>query len=50
MQRALAAEAVAEAAGGQQQPREHEHVGVDDPLEIRRGRVQVAAPASATPR
>ena len=41
-QRALAAEAVAEAARGEQQAREHEHVGVDDPLEIRRGRVHVA--------
>ena len=36
-QGALAAEAVAEAAGGQQQPGEHEHVGVDDPLQLARG-------------
>ena len=42
LQRAAAAEAVTEAARGEQQAREHERVGVDDPLELavasRRGR------------
>ena len=41
-QRALAAEAVAERAGGQQHAREHEHVDVDDPLQLRGGRVEIA--------
>ena len=34
LQRALAAEAVAEGGGGEQQPGEHEAVGVDDPLDV----------------
>jgi hypothetical protein len=38
----LAAEAVRGAAGHQQQPGEHHHVGVDDPLQLACGRVQVA--------
>ena len=33
-ERALAAVAVAERAGGEQQAREHERVGVDDPLQV----------------
>ena len=37
LQRALAAEAVAERAGGEQQPGEHERVGGDDPLQLRLG-------------
>ncbi len=41
-QRAPAAEAVAERAGGEQQAGEHEHVGVHDPLELRRGRAELA--------
>ena len=41
-QRALAAEAVAERAGGQQHAGEHEHVDVDDPLQLRGGRVEIA--------
>ena len=43
-QRAVAAEAVAEAAGGEQQAGEHERVGVDDPLQLagRRRRRSVA--------
>ena len=36
-----AAEAVAQAAGGEQQPCEHHRVGVDDPLQLAEGRVQV---------
>ena len=36
------AEAVGEAAGGEQQAGEDEHVRVDDPLELARGRVQRA--------
>ena len=42
LQRAAPAEAVAEAAGGEQQAGEHERVGVDHPLQLavawRRGR------------
>ena len=34
LQRTLAAEAVAEGGGGEQQPGEHEAVGVDDPLDV----------------
>ena len=34
LQRTLAAEAVAEGAGGEQQAGEHEAVGVDDPLQL----------------
>jgi hypothetical protein len=41
-QRALAPVAVAERAGHQQQPREHERVRVDDPLELGDVRTQVA--------
>ena len=41
-QESLAAEAVAEAAGGQQQRREHQVVGVDDPLQLRVRRMQLA--------
>ena len=40
LQRALAAEAVAEAAGRQQQAGEHEGVGVDDPLDLAVGGVR----------
>src|SRR5205085_984618 len=40
-ERALAAEAVAERAGGEQQAREDEHVGVDDPLQLRRRSAEV---------
>ena len=42
LQRALAAEAVAERAGREQQPGEHERVDRDDPLQLRLGRVQLA--------
>ena len=42
LQRALAAEAVADRAGGEQQAGEHERVGRDDPLELRRRRVELA--------
>ena len=41
-QKSLAAEAVAEAAAGQQQRREHQAVGVDDPLQLRVRRMQLA--------
>ena len=34
LQRTLAAEAVAEGGGGEQQPGEDEAVGVDDPLDV----------------
>ena len=37
-QEAAPAEAVGQAAGGQQQPGEHQDVGVDDPLDVRRAR------------
>ena len=40
-QRALAAEAVAEGAGGEQQPGEHQGVGVDDPLQHRGAGVEL---------
>ena len=39
---ALAAEAVAERAGGEQQAGEDEHVGVDDPLQLGAGCAEVA--------
>ena len=39
----LAPEPVAEVAEGEQQSAEHERVGVDDPLELGRGRVQLRA-------
>ena len=42
LERALPAEAVADRTRGQQQPGEHERVGVDDPLEVRAGRAEVA--------
>ena len=42
-ERALAAEAVAERAGGEQQTGEDEHVRVDDPLQLGAGRAEVAA-------
>ena len=42
LQRALAAEAVAERAGREQQAGEHERVDGDDPLELRLGGVQLA--------
>ena len=47
--RALAAEAVAERGGGEQQAGEHEPVGVDDPLDVgvRRPDAAVGWPASA---
>jgi len=41
-QKAFAAEAVAETAGGQQQRSEHEVVGIDDPLQLRVRRMQLA--------
>ena len=41
-ERALAAEAIAEGAGGEQQAGEDEHVGVDDPLQLRAGCAEVA--------
>ena len=41
-QESLAAETVAEAAGGQQQRSEQQVVGVDDPLQLRVRRVQLA--------
>ena len=50
LQRALAPEAVAEAAGGEQQAGEHERVGVDDPLQLAVGGVEVARRAWAGPR
>ena len=40
-QRPLAAEPIAQAAGREQQPREHQCVAVDDPLQLAEGRVQV---------
>ena len=49
-ERALAAEAVAQRAGGQQHAGEDEHVGVDDPLQLRAGRAEVALRASAARR
>jgi hypothetical protein len=39
---ALSPEAVAEAPGGKDQGGEHEAVGVDDPLQVRRGRPELA--------
>ena len=42
LQRALAPEPVAERAGSEEQPREHERVGGDDPLQLRRRGVEVA--------
>ena len=39
-QRALATESIADAAGCHQQPGEHQHVGVDDPLQLAGGRAQ----------
>ena len=50
LQRAAAAEPVTEAAGGEQQAREHERVGVDDPLELAVARVEVVARASGSRR
>ena len=44
-QRAPAAEAVAQRPGGEQQPGEHEHVGVDDPLQLARGGAEVGLDA-----
>ena len=41
-QRLLAPEAVAERAGGEQQPGEHEGVGVDDPLQAGGAGAEVA--------
>ena len=49
-ERALAAPAVAERPHGQQQPGEHQGVGVDDPLQGARPRRQVPAPGWAAPR
>jgi hypothetical protein len=43
-QDALAAEAIAEVAGCQHERREDEVVGIDDPLELGRRRVQLAHP------
>ena len=42
LQGALAAEAIAEAAGGQQQAGEHQRVGVDDPLQLAGGGAELA--------
>ena len=42
LQHALATEAVAEAAGGHQQAGEHQHVGVDDPLQLAGGGAELA--------
>ena len=42
LQRTLASEPVTERAGREQQAREHERVGGDDPLQLRGRRVQVA--------
>ena len=50
LQRALAAEAVTEAAGGEQQAREHERVRVDHPLELAERRVEIASAGAATRR
>jgi hypothetical protein len=41
-QRALAAAPVAQRAGGEQQPGEHQGVGVDDPLQLAGGGLEVA--------
>ena len=49
-QRPLAAEAVAEAAGGQQQAGEHERVAVDDPLELAVRGAEVVDQAAGWPR
>ena len=43
-------EAVAEAPGGEQQPGEHQRVGVDDPLELAGRRVAGPGRASGSPR
>ena len=50
LQGALAAEAVAEGAGGEEQPGEDEGVGVDHPLQGGGGGVEVAGQAWAGPR
>ena len=42
----VAAEAVAEAAGGEQQAGEDEHVGVDDPLQLAGRRAEAALGSS----
>ncbi len=42
LQRALATEAVTDAAGRQQQPCEHEGVGIDDPLDLAVGGTEIA--------
>ena len=49
-QRSLATEAVAEAAGGQQDAGVDDRVGVDDPLELAGAGVQVALDGRAGPR
>ena len=49
-QHALAADPVAEVAGGEHEGGEHQVVGIDDPLELRVRRVAAPAPASAAPR
>ena len=46
-ERAPAAEAVAEAAGGEQQPGEDQQVAVHDPLQLARARVELARGSSA---
>ena len=48
LQRALAAEAVAERAHRQQQAGEHEQVGVDDPLQRRAGGVEMLLQATGS--
>ena len=42
LQRALAAVPVADGAGGEQEPGEHQGVGVDHPLELRAGGIELA--------
>ena len=47
-ERAPAPEAITEAARGEQQAREHQHVAVDDPLQLARARVELLADAWQT--
>ena len=49
-QRPATAEAVAEAAGGEQQPREEQQVAVHDPLQLARAGVELLAGSSAARR
>ena len=50
LQRAAPPEPVTQAPGREQQAREHERVGVDDPLELAVARVEVVARASGSRR